>query len=326
MPERSDPGLLAERATAAIDRARDAPFFLTVFFSTAHFPYAAPAPYYRRYAARGYDGPFKYMKPPLVGVENQADGAQVRALYDGAVAAVDDALARLLRHLELRGLSNDTIVVLLSDHGENLYDLPGRGMGHGDHLLGEAADHVPVVIVDPVHGLAPRDVEAVTRDVDLAPTLAALAGAVVPKGDGVDLSALLRGEKATLDLDAFGETEFWFTGEGPGFGPSERLPYPDVLHATDVAADDDIHLKPEWEEMLVVAKHRAITTSRWRLTYRPTRAGVEWRLFDRTADPDQKTDVADKHPEVVTQLKRRLEAWMTSDGRMVMRGGFAVFR
>jgi arylsulfatase A-like enzyme len=324
MPEHSDPAILAARARDALDRLGGEPFFLTLFFSAAHFPYAAPAPYYRRFSARGYHGAFRYQKPPLARIETDEDAAQVRALYDGAVASVDEALGSVLRHLERRGLDKNTIVVLLADHGENLYDDPARGMGHGDHLLGPAADHVPVVIYDPVHGTVARDIDAITRDVDLAPTLAALTGIKAPPTDGVDLGPLLRGEKPSLELDAFGETEFWFTGEGPGFGPDERLPYPGVLGATELADDDDIFLKPEWEDMLVVAKHRAVTTSRWKLAYRPTRAGAALRLFDRRADADERRDVSGKHPEVVAELRKKLEAWMSADPGTSMRAGFAV--
>jgi arylsulfatase A-like enzyme len=325
LPEFSDPELLADRALARLDRLADRPFFLTVFFSAAHFPYAAPAPYYRRYAARDYAGPFRYQKPPLGPAPVTADDvAQVRALYDGAVTAVDAAIARILGRLDERGLTDHTLVVLLADHGENLYDVDGRGMGHGDHLEGSAADHVPLVVVDPVHRPAPHAVGGIVRDVDLAPTLAALVGVAAPPGDGVDLAPLLSGARDTLGLEAYAETELWFTADGPGFAADERLPYPTVTGVTDLAADGDIFVRPEWQDLIVAAKHRALRTERWKLIYRPTRDGVRWQLFDLAADPDERTDVLAAQPEVARRLRARLEAWMTADGRTVMRGGFAV--
>jgi arylsulfatase A-like enzyme len=327
LPERSDPELLADRAIAELRRLADRPFFLTLFFSAAHFPYAAPAPYYARFADPAYRGPFRYEKPPLAtATVGPADAAQIRALYDGAVLAVDAALARVLAELERLRLDGDTIVVLLADHGENLYDVPGRGMGHGDHLNGSAADHVPLVVIDPLHRLGPRDVPGIVRDVDLAPTLTRLLEVGPLASDGEDLRPLLRGEKSTLGLAAFSETEFWFTANGPGFQPDERLPYPGVTGATDLAADGDVFLRPEWQDMVTVAKHRAIRTERWRLVYQPTPTGVRYRLYDLAADRDELTDVAAAHPEVVDELRARLIAWMTSDGRTEMRGGYAVPR
>jgi arylsulfatase A-like enzyme len=315
LPEHADPEILADRALREMDRGGK-PYFLTVFFSTAHFPYAAPAPWYRKFADPKYDGPFRYQKPPLSTAKvGPKDAAQIRALYDGAVAATDHAIGRLLEHLD-----DHTVVVLLADHGENLYDVEGRGMGHGDHLLGSAGDHVPLVIAAP--GLAPRDVDAVVRDVDVTPTLAELLQVKAPPTDGVSLQPLMRGEK--LELHAFSETELWFTANGPGFEPDQRLPYPGVTGVTDLAADDDVILKPEWQDMVVVAKHRSLRTQEWKLLYRPTREGALWSLYDLKNDPRELKDVAQAHPEIVEKLRAELIAWMTADGKTAMRGGFAV--
>ena len=327
MPELSDPARLADRAVAELDHDGSKPLFLTVFFSAAHFPYASPDPYYRRFGSPDYDGPYRYQKPPLAPAPaTDADRAQIRSLYDGAVAATDAAVARILDRLRRDGLADDTIVVLLADHGENLYDLPERGMGHGDHLRGSAADHVPWVWIDPRDHLAPHDVTGIVRDVDFAPTLAHLAGFTPPPTDGVDLAPLLRGERTTLGLDAYQETELWFVANGPGFGPDERLPYPTITGVTDLAPDDDVFLRPEWQDTVIVAKHRAIRTERWKLLYRPTRGGVRWSLYDLAADPDERADVLAAHPTVAAALKRKLQRWMLDDPRMTLRGDFLVPR
>ncbi len=327
MPELSDPARLADRAIAELDGAGSKPLFLTVFFSAAHFPYASPDPYYRRYGSASYAGPYRYQKPPLAPAPaTDADRAQIRALYDGAVAATDAAIARILDRLRRDGLADDTIVVLLADHGENLYDLPERGMGHGDHLRGSAADHVPWVWIDPRDHLPPHDVSGIVRDVDFVPTLAHLVGVKPPPSDGVDLAPLLRGERATLDLDAYQETELWFVANGPGFGPDERLPYPTITGVTDLAADDDVYLRPEWQDTVIVAKHRAIRTEHWKLLYEPTRGGVRWSLYDLAADPDERKDVLAAHAPVAAALKHKLQHWMLDDPRMTLRGDFLVPR
>ncbi len=323
--EFSDPALLTERAIDQLKELKGDPFFLTVFFSAAHFPYSAPDPFYKRFSSPKYEGAFRYQKPPLSAPPtSNRDIVQIRSLYDGAVAATDQAVARLLTSLDEQGLKQNTIVVLLADHGENLYDEPGRGMGHGDHLLGGAADHVPWIFVDPVDRFQPHDVTGLVRDVDLAPTLSKLLHVQMPNADGVDLSPLLRGEKNSLDLDAFAETEFWFTESGPGFEPDQRLPYPAVTGATDLADDGDIFLRPELQDTIVTAKHRAIRTEDYKLTYRPTRHGVDYQLFDRKRDPKELHDLASEKPAVVTELRRKLEAWMTADGHTVIHNGFAV--
>ena len=141
----TNPNALTEDALEEIDRAGKKPFFVTVFYSTTHFPYAAPAPHWSRFVDPEYRGPFRYGKTPALAAErapSPADVRAVRGLYDGAVSAVDAAVDRLLAGLAKRGLADDTIVVT-SDHGESLYE-PGRGQGHGDHLFGDEAVRVPV--------------------------------------------------------------------------------------------------------------------------------------------------------------------------------------
>ncbi len=116
----AEPHMLARDAVRAIRASRGRPMFLTVFFSTAHFPYAAPAPYYARFTRAAYRGRFKYYRP--VGLEGDLpvdadDVAQIRGLYDGAVASVDDAMQEVLDALEKEGIADRTVVVVTADHG-----------------------------------------------------------------------------------------------------------------------------------------------------------------------------------------------------------------
>ena len=327
MSERADPQLLVDRTVRVLDGLdADAPFFLTVFFSTAHFPYSSPWPYYKRYTDPAYDGAFFYDKPPLSPAQiGPADVRQIQALYDGSIAAVDDALRRLFHELERRELADNTIVVLLADHGENLWDDLRAGMGHGDHFIGDHGDHVPLLVYDPRHAM-PHDVDSVTRDIDIAPTLATICGVPAPRFDGTDLGPLLRGEKADLALPAFSETEYWFTPSGPGFSGSERLPYPAITGATDLAADGDIFMRPEVEPVVVAAKHRSLRLGSYKLVYRPTRAGVLWSLFDSKHDPEERHDLAQREPERFAVMRDFLYAWMLDDPTMTRRGDFVVPR
>ena len=123
----------------------------------------------------------------------------------------------LLDGLKALGRADDTIVVLLSDHGENLYDEPGRGMGHGDHLEGDKSMRVPVLIRDPIHRFPPHSVSGLTRDIDLVPTLLGLLGQkadpqMLSQLDGVDLLPLLRGTKGIAgSFCAFGNRAVVYT-------------------------------------------------------------------------------------------------------------------
>lgn len=329
LPENSDPEMLTDTAVDTLRQvARGPKFFMTVFYSAAHFPYASRDPYYRRFADPAYRGPFLYQKPTNVAPADltEADVKQIGALYDSSVYAADTAIARLLAELKRLDLAENTIIVITADHGENLLE-HGRGMGHGEHLRGDRTLHVPLVIVDPVHRPAPRSVDAITRDVDVAPTLAKLVGVPAPpQADGVDLGPLLRGEKDDLGLRAYHETGLWMLPSGPHHGPGERIPYPPITGVSelDAAHEDDVVLKREFHDVVNVAKHRAIRSRDWKLIYIPLREGVRYQLFDLKTDPEQLHDVAAAHPEVVKELRENLLAWMLSEPGVAMRRDFVL--
>jgi arylsulfatase A-like enzyme len=147
-------GERVDRALAWLRRERTRPFFLWLHLFDPHAPYAPPPGFRARYAGRP---------------------------YDGEVAFVDTQIARLLASLDRSGLSERTLVVLLSDHGESLGE-------HGEEthgiLLYDATLRVPLIFRMP-GDLAAGEVrpEAVTL-ADVAPTILALAG--LPATPGVD--------------------------------------------------------------------------------------------------------------------------------------------
>ncbi len=331
MRERSDaadPEILARDAIRAMRQLQDrGPFFLVVFFSTAHFPYAAPSPYYGRFTDPAYRGRYKYDRPVGLGSDAPVDArdqAQVRALYDGAVASIDDAAESILDALHHDGAAGRTVVVVTADHGETLYDA-GHGVGHGDHLFGDEGTHVPLVIVDPRRA-GGRTEPGIVRDVDLAPTLYALAGVEAPGDlDGVSLAPALDGNPLPPQR-AYAETELWFTETIPGLPPSLRLPYPGIARLTevDVAHGDEVVLQEALQPLTLVARHRMVRDERWKLLYVPTRTGVRWMLFDTGADPGETQDVAALHPDVLAKLQGQLWSWMRRDPAMTERGGYLV--
>lgn len=329
----ADPRLLADDVEAELRRNRNQPFFLTVFFSTAHFPYAAPAPYYSKFTDRHYRGRFKYHKPVGLnrGTETPPDTddiAQINGLYDGTVNAIDDAVGRVLKSLERTGLADKTIVVVTADHGELLYD-NGHGQGHGDHLFGDEAIHVPLLVYDPrVKGGAGhgRRETRIVRDVDIAPTLYELAGVEKPAGlDGRSFAPALAGESIAPKL-AYAESELWFTEDIPSLPPELRMPYPGIMALTEIDSrhNAEIVLKKEMQPQTLMARHRMVRDERWKLVYVPTRTGVKWMLFDTEKDPAEQLDVAAAHPDEMTRLKADLWAWMLEDPLMEQKNGFLV--
>jgi len=325
--------LLVEDALndAAEDESGNAkPLFLTLFYSTAHFPYSAPWPYYRAFSNPSYPGPFWFQKNPSLSADDQnlddVQKNQVRALYDGALKSVDDSFAGIVSMLRRRGLWDDAIVVLTADHGEDLFE-SGILQGHGDHLRGDQTLRVPLLIKMPLAGQIPagRQGDHVTRSIDLAPTLANLAGlkgfpAARHALEGLDLSPLIRSHESKHDskpgvpdlrnLAAYSETEIWFARTGSVFYQKMRIDYPGIsqLLTFDPGHSGEIILNPKYEKMLVVAKHRSLVSGPWKLIYMPTQDGVRYELYDAISDPENAHDVAASRPDVLADMKSKFLA------------------
>ena len=150
-----------------------APFFAWVHLYDTHRPYKIPA----EYAGR-YDNP-----------------------YLDAISFEDSQIGRLVDYLESRRILDDTLVVVTGDHGESLGD-HGED-SHGIFIYQEAL-HVPLIMRGP--RLLPRRVSAVTRLVDVMPTVLDLLGGRVGDMDGVSLTSVFARPDVDLNLEVYAES------------------------------------------------------------------------------------------------------------------------
>lgn len=319
----ADPFLLADEAIDALSGlTRKDKFFCMVFFSNVHFPYAAPYPYYRKYAVPSYGGRYKYDKPPTLYSQETVtdrDIDQIRGLYDGSVEAFDAAAGKIIDYLDKKGCLDNTIVVVTADHGENLYE-NGWYIGHGEHLRGNNVLNIPLVISFPGKQYE-KQVDSLVRITDIAPTLFEYTGHTVPKGmDGVSLMPLIRGAKRDLGLLAFAETGVWFSDVSGGFFQEQRIMYPDItgISAIDFTYNMEVVLKKSFEALVNTAKHRMVDDGRYRLIYIPTRQGIRYELYDGSKD------ITGQNPKKAAELKTRLFGFMQKDKNIVFKNGFAV--
>lgn len=180
---------LVDAATAWLDRRPpDArPFFLYLHGVDTHEPYE-PHPGYPAFGAR-YDGPLDGSVQVQARIKRgeivptPEDVQHLVDLYDGEIAYADAQLGRLVDALETRGLLEDVLLVVLSDHGQEFFERGETGHGHGN-LLGELT-HVPLVMHWPRGLPAGVRVPGLVRGIDVVPTLLALCGLpALPDADG----------------------------------------------------------------------------------------------------------------------------------------------
>lgn len=172
------------------------PMFLFGSFIHPHPPFCPPAPWNKLYRHEGKPPfvPENYMdmKPLLhltfdcghLGISD-IDALKLKNAYYACVSFVDYQMGRIIKVLKDKGMYDDTLIILTSDHGEMLGDY--RNMGKRTMLDGAA--HVPFIIKVP--GMAPAEREDVCSLVDVAPTLLSYAGIKYDPAeyDGVDLFA-----------------------------------------------------------------------------------------------------------------------------------------
>ncbi len=152
------------------------PFFLFAHYFDAHFDYVPPAPFERAldpdYTGRANGRDFvRRLADPAA---SAGDVAHLRALHAGELAWIDSQLGRVLEGLERLGLAVNTLVVVVSDHGDEF--LEHGGLGHRRTLYDEVL-RVPLLLRWPA-GLPAGETRAGPRGLAaVAPSvLALLAG------------------------------------------------------------------------------------------------------------------------------------------------------
>jgi arylsulfatase A-like enzyme/Flp pilus assembly protein TadD len=181
-PRRVTGDYAERRAAEVIDRAlrwltagSDKPFFLWVHLFDPHSPYDPPAPFREKYSGH---------------------------LYDGEVAYTDQQLGRLLAAVMRKPGADNTLVAVLSDHGESLGE-------HGEYTHGiflyDSTLRVPFLLAGP--GVpAGKRVKLQARAIDVLPSVLDLMGAPPPKGmQGMSLVPAWKG-KAMPEAPSYIET------------------------------------------------------------------------------------------------------------------------
>ncbi len=172
-------GALADRAARWLENHAGSPFFLFLHTYEVHGPYAPPGGFTERAGgAAGLDAidPYAILghpADPCAPLDDTTRDAMVD-LYDGEIRYTDQALVGgLLDTLERLDLTDDTLLVVTSDHGEEFGE-HGCWL-HGTHLYEETV-HVPLIVRYPGGQHRGEVIDGPVSLVDVAPTILATVG------------------------------------------------------------------------------------------------------------------------------------------------------
>ncbi|WP_372652176.1 arylsulfatase [Draconibacterium sp.] len=190
--------VFTDAAIQFLEENQTDPFFLYLAFNAPHDPLQVPQEYYEMYKdidpASGFENdsrPFPEMN------ENMKEKA--RKVY-AMVTNIDDNMGRLLTKMDELNLSENTLVIFMSDNGPIPYRYLAGMRGRKSSVY-EGGIQVPCFWRYP-NGFKPdRDIKATASHFDIFPTIAQLVGATIPtdrKIDGISLLPLLTGEASEL--------------------------------------------------------------------------------------------------------------------------------
>ncbi len=233
---------------------------------------------------RSKDAPFflymahTYPHIPLA-ASDRFRGKSSAGLYGDVVEELDWSVGEVLRALARTGVSRNTLVMFSSDNGPWYQGSPGRLRGRKGSTY-EGGVREPFIARWPGEIPAGRVCHGVASTLDVLPTVARLAGAPLPSRplDGIDIWPLLSGARDRLDRDVLLYFDEWNL-------QCARL--------------------ERWK--LHLARYNA-------MAYTPAPPGGRvnlplrtLELYDVENDPDESYDVAPAHPDVVRDIRTRVE-------------------
>jgi arylsulfatase A-like enzyme len=260
--------------------------FLFAHYFDPHYPYAAPAPFDAMYDPSGSAG-----LPPIADLfqdktlsDSQRDAYAHRweLQYASEISYMDHHVGRLIDDLKRRGVLDDALLVITSDHGENLWDHPVQ-FDHGFNLYKSTVGALCVVRL-PAGENGGTTVDQVMANIDILPTVVEFLGMDAPNGidgEAVDLQGVAR---QTPTKARFAQATKPWRG---------------------------IETDPRWTNIL---KSQCIRDGRYKFIWTPYQNSEA--LYDVVSDPGETKNVLEDPTEetrtVAERLRRELHAWRES--------------
>lgn len=309
---RFGPGLnVAARWLSSLDP--DERFFVFLHGFDIHRPYRPPERFERKFAPQGFTGPdapdiakqlfplqedvaqvhrhFGRDRETVRARPSDADLALMLSQYDGEIAFVDEQIGRFLAGMDERGMLDDTLVVVISDHGDEFWE-------HGalDHIHTLYDELIRAVWILAGPGVPSAVVEPQVGVIDLLPTVSELLGVSLPAPvQGKSRVALMRGgaPPSETDLD-FADPAYSFTG-------FSEFPY----QVASVRTRRWKLIRWSLSGMQEVSGEK-LAAAHYSVLFRDDKRDFV-ELFDLAADPGEQNDLAASHPAVVARLAGALE-------------------
>ena len=282
-----------------LERHRDEPFFIYAHTMDPHAPYRPPPGFEEKFANPAETPEFDRTCKKLEGTARYGGGIVVsragcarrgvnperfiqRAIdrYDGEILHNDRSLEQLVGKLRQLGILDNTLIVVLSDHGEEFWE---HGWTAHGHSLYEELTNGVFLIWNPKLIPIPRKITEPVQLIDVLPTVLDLLGLKIPDVvQGQSLAPFVKGQA--------------FKRRGPVM--TSRFAHPEAKRTAAI---------PENRIDTV-----ALLDTNWKLIYREDAkaAGMNAvELYDRRSDRVEARNVAGQHPREVDRMMAEINKW-----------------
>jgi len=240
-------------------QAEESPFFVYIPTNEPHWPWT--------WLGEEWWGPYK------------DDTDALTAKFYGTIAHIDERMGVLNRFLQETGLADNTILIFLGDNGtargDEYYNAKLRGKKAS---LYEGGHRTPCFIRWPRGGLrGPANVDDVTSQVDVLPTLIELCGLEPPPGatfDGISLAPRLQARQEALPERVVSSGLYW--GDSPGKYNHEAILGPWRL----VRGDQLFDMRSDWSQQTNVADDHPEIVRRLRTSLEEKWDSIQPNLFE----------------------------------------------
>lgn len=242
--------VLTDSALAFIEKNKHAPFLAFIPYNAPHSPFQVPDQYFNKYKEQGLD--------------------DKNASVYGMVENIDDNIGRIIDKLDELSLTENTIVIFLTDNGPNGVDRFNGDMKGWKAKVDEGGVRVPLFIKWPTRIPEGTVVEELTAHIDFLPSLVELAGIEFEEVNPID---------------------------GRSFAPlifEESPVWDDRYLFTHQSRWDSLEMYPA-----------SVRNNQ----FRAVRYGESWELYDMQDDPGQRTNIADIEPDITNLLAESYENW-----------------
>lgn len=286
-----DAKIVTNKAINLLKKCRKRRFFLFVHYWDTHIPYNPPKHYVEQFlkdncgTSKSIKEIFSEFDPEHLKLyfedsyripSNVKDTDELLARYDGATAYVDNQLRRLLETLNDSGISDETLIILTSDHGESLIE---HGIYFGHHGLYDTTIHVPLILK--YSGLPSRQrIKGFIQHIDIVPSILDILGIKTKSSaiDGKSVIPLINGQVKQL-RDAV------------------------YVEEADVERKKAIRTA-DYKYIYALSEKDAMCKACGRIH------GGTRELYDLNKDPGETENIVEENPDAANKLQEKLSEWV----------------